>query len=188
MTERTVKWYYSMVLLQTFLKAFRFVELTQGPGMRVFQITDKREQGFTLMEMMVVIAALAIMAAIAIPSFMSMLPGLRLNGAARQVMTDLMAARMKAVKENNEVRVFFNSPGTNQYQILDDDDNDGTADTGEVFTTKNIQDEYHDVTFSATTNPIFYPRGTAYGTTVTVTNTSGSRDVKVAITGRVKIQ
>ena len=156
--------------------------------MRVSQSLNKRESGFTLTEMMVVIAVFVIMASIAIPSFMSLLPGMRVNGAARQVMADLMAARMDSVKHNNEVRVFFNSPGTNQYQILDDDDNDGTADAGEAITTKNIQDNYHDVTFSSTTNPIFYPRGTAYGTTVTVTNSSGSKDVKVAITGRVKIE
>ena len=156
--------------------------------MRAFQTLSKIESGFTLIEMMVVIAVLAIVAAIAIPNFMSLLPGMRLNGAARQVMGDLMAARMNAVKQNNRFRVFFNNPGTNQYQILDDDDNDGSADTGEEITTKNIQDNYYDVTFSSTTNPIFYPRGTAYGTTVTVTNSSGSKDVKVAITGRVKIE
>lgn len=156
--------------------------------MRVSQMLRKKQSGFTLIEMMVVLAIFAIVAAIAIPNFMSLLPGMRLNGAARQVMGDLMAARMNAVKQNNRFRVFFNSPGTNQYQILDDDDNDGSADTGEEITTKNIQDNYHDVSFSATTNPIFYPRGTAYGTTVTVTNSSGSKDVKVAITGRVKIE
>jgi len=148
----------------------------------------KRQSGFTLIEMMIVIGVLTIMASIAIPSFMSLLPGMRLNGAARQVMGDLMAARMKAVKQNNRFRVFFNNPGTNEYTILDDDNNNNSADTGEATTAKNIQDNYHDVTFSSSTNPIFYPRGTAYGTTVTVTNSSGSKDVKVAITGRVKIE
>lgn len=156
--------------------------------MRVSQMLRKKQSGFTLIEMMIVIAVLAIVAAIAIPNFMSLLPGMRLNGAARQVMGDLMAARMKAVKQNNRFRVFFNNPETNQYQILDDDNNNNSANDGEATTTKNIQDNYHDVTFSATTNPIFYPRGTAYGTTVTVTNSSGSKDVKVAITGRVKIE
>ena len=150
----------------------------------------KRQSGFTLIEMMIVIAVLAIMSAIAIPNFMSLLPGMRLNGAARQVMGDLMAVRMNAVKQNNEFKVFFNSPGANQYQILDDDDNDGTADTGEAITTpaKNIQDNYPDVTVSSTNNPIFFPRGTATGLpTVTLQNSSGTKTVTVSIAGRVKI-
>jgi len=156
----------------------------------VIQTQAKNESGFTLAELMVTIAVLAVMAMIAIPAFMSWMPGMRLNGAARQIMGDLMAARMKAVKQNNRFRVFFNSPGTNEYQILDDDNNNNSADSGEAITTppKNIQDNYPDVSFSATTNPIFYPRGTAYGTTVTVTNPSGSKYVKVATTGRVKIE
>ena len=158
--------------------------------MRVSQMLRKRQSGFTLIEMMIVIAVFAIVAAIAIPNFMSLLPGMRLNGAARQVMGDLMAARMNAVKQNNEFKVFFNSPGANQYQILDDDDNDGTADTGEAITTpaKNIQDNYPDVTVSSTNNPIFFPRGTATGLpTVTLQNSSGTKTVTVSIAGRVKI-
>jgi len=147
------------------------------------------------MEMMIVIAVIGILSAIAIPAFTAMLPGMRLNGAARMVMGDLMAARMNAVKENNNYRVFFNTPAANQYQILDDDNNNGAADTNESLITKYIQTEgnsatpkYYDVTIvSPTNNPIFYPRGTAYGTTVTVTNSSGSKYVKVASTGRVKI-
>ena len=155
--------------------------------MRTFRIPGKRESGFTLMELMTTIAVFSILAMIAIPTFMSWLPQMRLNGAARQVMGDLMAARMNAVKENNRFRVFFNNPGTNEYTILDDDNNSNSDDTGEATITKNIQDNYHDVTFTYTYDPIFYPRGTAWGTTVTVTNSSGSRYVKVAITGRVKI-
>ena len=138
--------------------------------------------------MMIIVAIAAIMAAVAIPAFMSMLPGMRLNGAARQVMTDLMAAKMEAVKQNNEFRVFFNSPGTNQYQILDDDDNDGAADPGEAIATKNIQDNYSGVTFSSTNNPIFNPSGTATSLpTITLQNSSGSKSVTVSIAGRVKI-
>jgi len=146
----------------------------------------KRESGFTLTELMVTIAVFGILASIAIPTFMSLMPGMRLNGAARQVMGDLMAARMKAVKENNRFRVFFID--NHQYKILDDDNNNNAENAGEWTQTKDIQNEYHDVTFSSTANPIYYPRGTAYGTTITLTNSSGSKTVKVAITGRVKIE
>ena len=147
------------------------------------------ESGFTLMELILVVVVMGIVAAIAIPAFMGFLPGMRLNGAARQVMGDLMDARMEAVKQNNEFKVFFGSPSANQYQVLDDDDNNGTAGTGEAITTKNIQDNYSDVTFSSTNDPIFYPKGTATNlATITLQNSDGGcKKVKVAITGRVKI-
>jgi type IV fimbrial biogenesis protein FimT len=57
---------------------------------------SKNQNGFTLMELILVVAVMGIMAAIAIPSFMALLPAMRVNGAARQVMSDLMDARMEA--------------------------------------------------------------------------------------------
>ena len=154
--------------------------------MRVYRALRTTKSGFTLIEMMIVIAVFTIMAGIAIPSFMSLLPGMRLNGAARQVMGDLMAARMKAVKLNQRTKVFFDS--SSQYRICDDEDNNGTVASGEGdVMTRNIQANYHDVTLSKTADPVFQSRGTAAGTIVTVTNASGSKYVKVATTGRVKI-
>ena len=151
--------------------------------MRLFN----KQSGFTLIELIVIIAIVAVFAGIAVPNFLSYMPKYRLNGAARQVMGDLMAARMKAVKENNRFKVFFLD--NHQYKILDDDNNNNVEDSGEWTNTKDIQREYSDVTFSATADPIFYPRGTAYGTTITLTNSAGStKDVKVHLTGRVKIE
>ena len=149
----------------------------------------RKDSGFTLIELIVIIAIVGIFAAIAVPNFLSYMPKHRLNGAARQVMGDLMAARMKAVSQNNEFKIFFLANG-HDYTILDDDDNDGTADIGEWTETKDIHPAYHDVTFSATNNPIFHPRGTAspLGTTITLSSSSGSKKyVKVRYTGRVKI-
>lgn len=147
-----------------------------------------RQTGFTLMEMMIVIAVIAIGAAIAIPAFTSMLPGMRLNGAARMVAGDLMAARMKAVKLNQRTKVFFDN--AHQYRICDDADNDGTVDDGEGdVISRDIHNEYHDVNLDLdnTGDPVFSPRGTATNRTITLQNSEGSKSITITIAGRVKI-
>ena len=147
-----------------------------------------KQSGFTLIELIVIIAIVAVFAAIAVPNFLSYMPKHRLNGAARQVMGDLMAARMKAVKLNHRVKVFFYS--NHQYKICDDANNNGTVVDGEGdVQLRDIQNEYSDVTFNSSNppDPVFSSRGTATNTTITLQNSSGSKDITISIAGRVKI-
>jgi len=147
-----------------------------------------KQSGFTLIELMVIIAIMAVSAGIAIPNFLSYMPKHRLNGAARQVMGDLMAARMKAVKLNHRAKVFFYSD--HQYKICDDADNNGTVADGEGdVLLRDIQTEYSDVTFDSSNppDPVFSSRGTATTTTITLQNSSGLKVITISIAGRVKI-
>jgi type IV fimbrial biogenesis protein FimT len=149
-----------------------------GFFMKIFNKT-----GFTLIEMMIVLAIMGILSAIAAPNFMHYMAERRLNGAARMVMSDLMAARQKAVNQNINVTVAFTST---TYTV-----------TGDA-TPREIQKDYYDVTLEASGtpsgNPTFKPRGTAdIGTgpqivvKVTSLRTGTSKYVKVESTGRVKI-
>ena len=143
------------------------------------------QKGFTVVEVTVVFFVLAISAALAIPSVLESMARFRLRGAARQVMGDLMWARMRAVSEKNEFKVFVLSD--HEYRILDDDDNDGKVDGREWHGIRDMRDEYPDVTVRFTADFIFFPRGSAQAGTITLTNNSGSKRLKIHLTGRVKI-
>ena len=87
-----------------------------------------RDSGFTLAELMTVVAVIAIMSAIAVPGVMAWLPKYRLGAAARQVHSAIEFARMSAVKENASVAVFFNL-GNGTYRIwVDNGQGGGVAD------------------------------------------------------------
>lgn len=64
-------------------------------------------KGYTLTELMVTVAIIGIVAGIAIPSFTSYLPRLRLNGAARDLISDLRLARSLAVGQNKQHKLVF---------------------------------------------------------------------------------
>jgi type IV fimbrial biogenesis protein FimT len=146
---------------------------------------EKREKGFTIIELIITISIAAIIMAILTPQLQKMMTRNRLNGAGRQIVNDLMNSRMQASSQNNRFRVIFLD--NHRYMIHDDDNNNNIINTGEATLIKDIQNNYRDVTFSATANPIFYPRGTSWGTTVTVSNSVGSKDISVSTAGRIKI-
>ena len=73
-----------------------------------------RFRGFTLIELMVVVALISVILVLAIPSFTGMLARKRLEGVALELGTDLQYARSEAVQQNAQVQVIF---GSNCYAI-----------------------------------------------------------------------
>jgi len=149
-------------------------------------LSYRNEKGVSFSELLVVISLLGVLSAFAIPFFNSFLPGYRLNGAARQILSDFMLMRSRAVKENNTYLVTFTPP--TQYLLHDDDNGNGTVEVQEWSLARNLAQNYIGVTLTATTNLTFTSRGTTTAGTVTVTNAVEMRTIVTNITGFVEIQ
>ena len=69
----------------------------------------RRARGFTLIELMVVVALVSVILTLVMPSFTGLLARKRLEGVASELGTDLQYARSEAVQRNARVRVIFGS-------------------------------------------------------------------------------
>ncbi|MEJ2230076.1 MAG: prepilin-type N-terminal cleavage/methylation domain-containing protein [Nitrospirales bacterium] len=64
-------------------------------------------RGFTLSELLMVLGIMGVALVLGGAWLTSQLPNWRLNGAVRQVVSDLLASKMKAVVERDRQRVLF---------------------------------------------------------------------------------
>lgn len=67
----------------------------------------RKEKGFTLVELMVVIGIIAIVLAIAYPVFTTYIPGYRLRSAVKDLYSELQLARIAAIKHNGTTTVAY---------------------------------------------------------------------------------
>lgn len=159
----------------------------------------KNDSGFTLTEMMIVVAVIAVGAAVGAFTFRAMMPDLRLKAAVRDLKSDLNSAKLLAVRNNTLVSVAFN-PAADQYIVFQDDgagggvDGNGVQDgTETLFKTVNMPrnvDLINSV-FGAGTFAQFNSRGLSnvLAGRVSMTNTKNDfRGVSVSTVGKVQIQ
>lgn len=71
--------------------------------------------GFTLLEMMVSIAVMAIIATTVIPSFNDMKEKHKIRGAAESISSDLQLARSEAIKTNQNISLSFSGFGATNW-------------------------------------------------------------------------
>ena len=79
----------------------------------------RKDRGFSLVELMIVLAIMGVIALVAVPWFYKIAQRQALKSAAFEIETTLLAARMKAVKLNQPVTVAINSTAPVQLQTLE---------------------------------------------------------------------
>lgn len=88
--------------------------------MRLTPTLARARRGFTLFEMLIVIALIGITASLAGPSFVGFAARANLRGAGSEAFSDLQFARAEAVQRNTPVKVTFNANG---YVVARNSDN-----------------------------------------------------------------
>ena len=138
------------------------------------RVTNGR--GFTVAEMLVAVGIFGILSATAAPYLFAMKLRFRLDGATRQVFSEIMSARMKAINENATYTITF--PTNHTIQIV-----------GSATRTVDLQTLYDGVTVSSSAATInLSSRGSSdAASTITVSNSTGSKTVTLKITGSAMI-
>jgi type IV fimbrial biogenesis protein FimT len=83
-----------------------------------------KPKGFTILELIIAIVILGVLAAIAIPGFARYGPDMRLKGAVRDLKSDMALAKLRAIRENADVALLFDT-ANNRYTVFVDDGSGG---------------------------------------------------------------
>jgi Tfp pilus assembly protein FimT len=155
-----------------------------------FRVDSKlNKKGITLIELVVVFVIIAIGAVLLVPNIGSWLPNYRLRSAARDIVSTMRTAQMKAVSNNFQYRVNLNpgEVGANSYILQ--------YNTGGVWVNDGaIQTLPSGIIVSSNTLPggraQFNPNSTCSAGSMILTNTKGQtrRITLTTSTGRIHIE
>ena len=144
--------------------------------------------GFTILEILTVLAIMGIIAGTAIPNIDNAMKAYRADSAARQVLSDLQATRMLALSQNVRYRMRFTANGTTYDQQKWDPSTPG-------YTTVANYTLPAQAAFTATVaDPVFVPNGVITipaPASVTIQGTDGAigltRTITVTAAGSMRL-
>lgn len=149
--------------------------------------SPKDSQGFTLIEVLIVVAVIGILSVTVIPFFINFLQAERARGAARQVAALLNQARQLAISRNTSYRVEVDT-ANNRLRFVRTSDN--AAWTGPGTDSNGYVKLAGDASIACSnTNPVFNSLGAATpAATLRVQDTQAAAQlyVTVSASGRIK--
>ena len=168
-------------------------------GLESSGITSAADKGFTLVELMVVVAIVAIIAAIAVPSFNDFVAKNRVKGAAEEIYGLILQAKSEAPIRDTNISVNTNA-GADPWCVgfstaVDCDCTNTTSCVVPVAGTDVVQvvngTEYNGVTIAETFNTgttFTLPRNTAsQAGTISVTSGIWQLNIIISTQGRIRI-
>jgi prepilin-type N-terminal cleavage/methylation domain-containing protein len=153
-----------------------------------------KDSGFTIFELMTVLAIIAILCSIALPAFMSWLPNYRMRSGADELLSVLWLAQKRAARENADVTIDFDFANDSYVACLVNTDN-GTCDPGEQIVSSvqmppgidladvdlgNFQFDRRGFPTDVANNPV--------SGNLTVSNDTKTRTINLTLAGSISIQ
>lgn len=87
----------------------------------------KKNSGFTLIEIMIVIGVITILSIVAVPNFLSWRTNMYVKACARDIYSSMQEARLLAVKNNSRTAIVFDTTNS-RYYLCDNSGGDGVWD------------------------------------------------------------
>jgi len=155
----------------------------------------RKQRGFTLIELMVILAIVAIIAGFGVPQIIGLIQNNRVVSQVNNLSAQLQYARSEAVRRASAINVIANDTGTTNWKggwtVYIDSDNDNTVDKGEELRIVAALDIPNVTITGPSTNIVFSAdgsSGTAQILTLADTKTSTSYTVNISTTGNIKIK
>ncbi|KQC08258.1 MAG: hypothetical protein APR62_04980 [Smithella sp. SDB] len=145
------------------------------------------QNGYTLVEVLIVIALMTIISTFAIPAWQNYSTNINLRTAAREIMADIFNTRQRAIEENRNTYLLTFNVANNNYAL-------SRTDIGNTIWTKSLSSfgkgiSIQNVNFNNGSIVSFQRRGTITMGTVVLSNLIGSTaTITVQITARTYVQ